>query len=72
MNLSNLELTRRYSGDNASSLTIVLRCRDGFSPINDQMPLAVCSHNGTWMPDLEEFECHNITSVVPSELDTYS
>ena len=71
MNLSNLELTIRDSGDNMLSLTIVLRCRDGFSPVNDRM--AVCSHNGTWMPDLEELiECHNITAVIPSEIPVLS
>ena len=66
--MSNLELIRLDPGDNTSSLylTIVLRCRDGFSPVNDRK--AVCSSNGTWVPDLEEFECHNITAVVLSEI----
>ena len=68
VNMSNLELTRLDPGDNTSSLnlTIVLRCRDGFSPVNDRE--AVCSSNGTWVPDLEEFACHNIAAVVLSEI----
>ena len=69
-NTSNLELTTagRDSSDNTSnlSLTIVLHCRDGFTPVNDQK--AVCLSNGTWVPDLEEFECHNTTGVIPSEI----
>jgi hypothetical protein len=40
---------------------MVLRCRDG---ADDWM--AVCSSNGTWIPDLNEIECHNITAVIPS------
>ena len=62
--ISNLELIRRDSSDNASRLNIILHCKDGFSPVNDRM--AVCC-NGTWIPDIDEIECHNITAVIPSE-----
>ena len=55
--ISNLELVRRDSGGNTSNFNIVLRCRDGFSPIDDRM--TVCC-NSTWIPDLDEIECHNI------------
>lgn len=73
VNTSNLELIRRDSIDSdntTSSLNIVLRCRDG---VDDWM--AVCSSNGTWIPDLDEIECHNIipvtlTAVTPSEILT--
>ena len=65
--IRNLEVTRRDSGDNTSSLnlTIVLHCKDGFTPVNDRK--AVYSSNGTWVPDHEEFGCHYTTAFVPSE-----
>ena len=52
MNLTNLEL----SGDSSASLRIFFRCKDGFVPKDEQT--AVCSSNGTWFPDLAQFECH--------------
>ena len=62
--ISNLKLIRRDSGGNTSNFNTVLRCKDGFSPVDDWM--AVCS-NGSWIPDLDEIECHNITAVIPSK-----
>ena len=62
MNLTNLEL----SHDNSTSLRILFRCNDGFIPKDEQM--AVCSSNGTWLPDLTQFdhECHRPPTAFPS------
>ena len=52
MNLTNLELNH----DNSTSSRILFHCKDGFIPKDEQ--IAVCSNNGTWIPDLTQFECH--------------
>ena len=51
MNLTNLELNH----DNSTNSRIFFRCKDGFVPKDEQT--AVCSTNGTWLPDLTQFEC---------------
>ena len=53
-NLTNLELN--FNDDSSTSLRIFFRCKDGFVPKDEQT--AVCSSNGTWFPDLTQFECH--------------
>ena len=66
MSLSNLELVIRDSGNNTSNWSILIRCKDGFIPNDKQM--AVCSTNGTWLPDLEQLKCHNTAATIPSKL----
>jgi hypothetical protein len=51
MNLTNLELDY----ENSTSSRIFFHCKDGLVPNDEQK--AVCSGNGTWFPDLTQFEC---------------
>ena len=55
VNLTNMELSL-MNGDSSTSLRIFFHCKDGFFPKDEQT--AVCSGNGTWFPDLTQFECH--------------
>ena len=62
VNLTNLEL----NCDNSTTSRILFHCIDGFVPKDEQM--AVCSSNGTWIPDPTQFECHRaLTATLPHE-----
>ena len=51
VNLTNLELNH----DNSTRSRIFFHCKDGFIPKDEQT--AVCSSNGTWFPDIAQYEC---------------
>ena len=37
---------------------LALHCKEGFTPTRPQLGTIVCSSNGTWIPDPDDYECH--------------
>lgn len=38
---------------------LTLRCSEGFTPTRPQLGTIVCSSNGTWIPDPDDYECQS-------------
>ncbi len=55
-----LSVTQRTEGS-----AITFMCNDGFQPTGERM--AICSANGTWIPDPEHHECIIVNCTVPEE-----
>ena len=58
-NFVEIGLTNNESNVNMTSSLLLLRCKDGFISDGLGVLTAVCSINGTWSPDPEQFMCHS-------------